>query len=277
MRNHHNENAPLERGVGLQSFGNGQQRDDTTAVVFDFEATTSIRVVVLDGEPWFVGKDVAELLGYANASDAMNTHCRGVAKRYPIVDALGRTQEARILSEPDVLRLIVRSELPEAERFERWVFEEVLPSIRRTGSYGVPTIPEDLPSALRFAADLAEQKAAAEAERDHAIATKAEIGSRREATAMATASAASRDADRLRKELGRHAESATILAVERALGRDLPRNAYMLLRAWCKEKGITPGTVPDRRWGSVKSWPAGAWLAGFDVDLAELFGEGGGA
>lgn len=66
---------------------------------------------------------------------AMSDHCRGVTKRYPIVDSLRRTQDARVLTEPDVLRLIVSSILPAAQKFERWVFEEVLPTIRKTGSY----------------------------------------------------------------------------------------------------------------------------------------------
>lgn len=101
----------------------------------------NIRVVTDEsGEPWFVGKDVAEALGYADPTNAMKQHCRGVVKRHPIVDALGRAQEARILSEPDVLRLIVRSTLPAAERFERWVFEDVLPTIRKTGGYGKPAV-----------------------------------------------------------------------------------------------------------------------------------------
>lgn len=95
----------------------------------------AIRVVEIDGEPWFVGKDVCEALGYVNTTDAMSKHCRGVAKRYPILDSLGRTQEARVLNEANVLRLIVNSNLPAAEKFEAWVFEEVLPTIRRTGSY----------------------------------------------------------------------------------------------------------------------------------------------
>jgi len=98
-----------------------------------------IRVVTDEsGEPLFVGKDVCEVLGYVNTADAIGTHCRGVAKRYPIADALGRMQETRVLSEPDVLRLIVNCSLPAAEAFERWVFEEVLPAIRRTGSYAPP-------------------------------------------------------------------------------------------------------------------------------------------
>jgi len=110
-------------------------------IPFQFGAA-SIRVVEIDGEPWFVGKDVCEALGYVNTTDAMGKHCRGVAKRYPILDSLGRTQEARVLNEANVLRLIVQSTLPAAEKFEAWVFEEVLPTIRRTGGYshGAPRL-----------------------------------------------------------------------------------------------------------------------------------------
>jgi hypothetical protein len=103
-------------------------------IPFEFDGAP-VRVIEVDGGPWFVGKDVAERLGYADPTNAMKQHCRGVVKRHPIVDGLGRTQEARILAEPDVLRLIVSSHLPEAEKFERWIFEDVLPSIRKTGRY----------------------------------------------------------------------------------------------------------------------------------------------
>jgi len=98
----------------------------------------NIRIVQVDGEPWFVGKDVAEALGYSDTVNAIKQHCRGVAKHHPIPDSLGRTQEARIIHEPDLYRLIIGSTLPAAERFERWVFEEVLPAIRKTGGYQRP-------------------------------------------------------------------------------------------------------------------------------------------
>ena len=102
--------------------------------IFHFQGS-EVRIVNVDDEPWFVGKDVCERLGYVNATDAMNRHCRGVVKRYPIVDSLGRKQEARILSESDVMRLICGSTLPEAVAFEKLVFEEILPSIRKHGGY----------------------------------------------------------------------------------------------------------------------------------------------
>ncbi|WP_019087380.1 BRO family protein [Komagataeibacter europaeus] len=105
-----------------------------------------IRTVLVDGEPAFVGKDVCERLGYANPNKAMNDHCKGVTKRYPL-QTPGGLQEVRVLFEPDVLRLIIKSKLPEAEEFERWVFEEVLPAIRKTGGYmhaALDETPEEL-------------------------------------------------------------------------------------------------------------------------------------
>lgn len=101
----------------------------------------SVRVVEIDGEPWFVGKDVAEALGYEEPGNAIRQHCRGGAKYTPISDSLGRKQETRIISEPDLFRLIVNSQLSSAEKFERWVFEEVLPSIRKTGGYQLAAAP----------------------------------------------------------------------------------------------------------------------------------------
>jgi len=120
----------------------------TSLIPFTFDGAP-VRALLVDGEPHFVGKDVAERLGYADPTTAIKSHCRGVQKLHPIQDALGRTQQARILAEPDVLRLIVGSKLPAAERFERWVFEEVLPTIRKTGAYTAPgATPE--PAALPF-------------------------------------------------------------------------------------------------------------------------------
>lgn len=111
----------------------------SSLVPFQF-GDRSIRVVTDEsGEPHFVGKDVCEALSYADSTTAMRSHCRGVQKLHPVPDARGRMQETRVLAEPDVLRLIVNCSLPAAEAFERWVFEEVLPTIRRTGSYTAPS------------------------------------------------------------------------------------------------------------------------------------------
>lgn len=114
----------------------------TALEVFRFD-DVEVRTVVVEGDVWFVGNDVARALNYVNPAAAFSAHTKGVAKRYPLQTA-GGVQDVRILSEPDVLRLIVASRLPEAERFERWIFEEVLPSVRRTGSYAVPETRESL-------------------------------------------------------------------------------------------------------------------------------------
>ena len=125
-------------------------------------------------------------------------------------------------------------------------------------------------AAARAWADATESKLKAETERDEAIRTKALIGSKREATAMATASAAKREASKLREELGACARHATITAVEIATGT---KHDFLPMRRWCKANGATPTDVPDKRFGKVKAWPAAAWAICHDVDLSVLFGE----
>lgn len=105
-------------------------------------------------------------------------------------------------------------------------------------------------------------------ERDHAIATKAEISNRREATAMATASHAVRKANTLQAELGRCKSHATIIAIGNAT-RD--QYQWQPLKKWCKDRAIKPIEVVDPRWGKVKSWPAQAWLDVYGVNITALF------
>ncbi len=107
---------------------------------FSFEGN-DIRTVMIDGVILWVAKDVCDRLRYVDGPAAVSRHCRGSVIRRPIPDALGRLQETRVLTEADVFRLIVGSELPDAERFRVWLFEQVLPSIRKTGSYTAPGAP----------------------------------------------------------------------------------------------------------------------------------------
>jgi hypothetical protein len=109
--------------------------------IFTFEEEdhfSQVRTVEIDGEIWFVGKDVATLLGYTNHNKTISDHCRlkGVTKRYPL-QTTGGIQKVTLINESNVYRLVSRSKLPAAEKFEEWVFDEVIPTIRRTGSYGV--------------------------------------------------------------------------------------------------------------------------------------------
>lgn len=102
------------------------------------ETNQKIRVFVdPDGTLWFVATDVCRLLGYAKTWDAINRHCKpdGTAKR-GIIDNMGRPQEVTVVNEANLYRLISRSNAPNAEPFQDWVCEDVLPTIRKTGSYG---------------------------------------------------------------------------------------------------------------------------------------------
>lgn len=101
-------------------------------IPFEFNGT-AVRVVEKDGEPFFVAKDVAELLGYARPTKAVQDHCKGVLKWDTPTE--GGIQEMSIIPERDVYRLIMKSKLPAAEQFEEWVVGTVLPSIRKNGGY----------------------------------------------------------------------------------------------------------------------------------------------
>lgn len=115
----------------------------------------TIRTTEIEGEPWFVGKDVASVLGYTNPRKALADHVdaddKGVTKR----DTLGGAQEMTVINESVLYALVLSSKLPGAKQFKRWVTSEVLPSIRKTGSYALP---KDYPAALRALADAEEAK-----------------------------------------------------------------------------------------------------------------------
>lgn len=97
-----------------------------------------IRTEDIDGKIYFCGKDVALALGYSNHNKALNDHCKKDGVTFcDLIDNLGRSQKAKFISEGNLYRLISSSNLPEAEEFEKWVFDEVLPSIRKTGGYAV--------------------------------------------------------------------------------------------------------------------------------------------
>ena len=139
----------------------------------------------------------------------------------------------------------------------------------------VPALPGDYISALEHLLASKRSEQLAIEERDKAIETKAEIGSRREATAMATASAAVRQANQLKEELGRGLRQATVAAVEKVCKRKFGKQGFRPLKSWCAENGVQAPKVHDPRYGWVRSWPAAAWAAVYQIDLADLFGADG--
>jgi phage regulator Rha-like protein len=138
-----------------------------------------------------------------------------------------------------------------------------------------PALPGDYITALEHLLASKRSEQLALEQRDHAIQTKAEIGSRREATAMATASAAKRESRQLKEQLGLGVKQATILAVEKALHCKFGAAGWRPLRKWCDARGIKAPRVNHPTYGSVFAWPAAAWAAVYDIDLAELFGADG--
>lgn len=95
-----------------------------------------VRTLTEDGNTLFCGSDVARALGYAKPQNAIAAHCKGALKRGILTN--GGMQEMSFIPEGDLYRLITHSKLPDAEKFERWVFDEILPSIRRNGLYATP-------------------------------------------------------------------------------------------------------------------------------------------
>lgn len=113
--------------------------------IFNSPEFGQIRTVEIEGKIYFVGKDVANALGYSNPRDAIARHCKGVVKHDNFKEG-GR--EVALIPEGDMYRLITHSKLESAERFESWVFDEVLPSIRQNGYYENPNMSTEMKAIL---------------------------------------------------------------------------------------------------------------------------------
>lgn len=109
--------------------------------IFSSPEFGELRTIEEGDKIYFVASDAAKMLGYAKPSNAISTHCKGALKRG--IPTCGGIQQMNVISEGDLYRLIVHSELPSAEKFESWVFDEVLPAIRKTGGYHIPQTPAE--------------------------------------------------------------------------------------------------------------------------------------
>lgn len=223
---------------------------------FNFNSS-EIRVVRgADGEPWFVAKDVCDVLEIEDARKSVGYLDEDERTISPVTDSLGRLQDTFIINESGLYSLILRSRKPEARKFRKWVTSEVLPSIRKTGSYAAP---QTYPEALRALANEYEMRALAEAQRDEAIRTKALIGSKREATAMATASVAKRRAEALAEKIG---ESVTWKAVKSirwlldifAESKGMWSSVGKKLKALSDEMGYDVRTIENSDYGQVNAY-----------------------
>ena len=126
--------------------------------IFAFEGTDEIRTLLINDEPYFVGKDVADALGYKNTRDALSKHVdeedKGVANR----DTLGGKQDLTIINESGLYSLIFKSQLPSAKKFKRWVTNEVLPTIRKHGMYATEDLLNNPDLLIQVATQLKEER-----------------------------------------------------------------------------------------------------------------------
>jgi len=141
--------------------------------VFENSEFGKLEVLTIDGKPFFPAGECAKTLGYARPNDAVHQHCRYTVKhRIPHPQSPNKTIQVNFIPEGDLYRLIIRSKLPAAEKFERWVFDEVLPSIRKHGAYIADDVLDELidnpESAVKLFAKL-------KAERDQKTALEGQV------------------------------------------------------------------------------------------------------
>lgn len=127
--------------------------------IFDNPEFGKVRTMEINGEPYFVGKDVAIILGYAKPENALTTHVDGDdTLKQGVTDNLGRAQNTTLINESGLYSLILSSKLPKAKEFKRWVTSEVLPSIRKHGAYAVDELLNDPEFAIKTFTALKEER-----------------------------------------------------------------------------------------------------------------------
>lgn len=120
-----------------QNLFNQSNNPENQISIFDFEKQP-VRTVIIEDDIWFVASDVTKILGYQNGRKAIDDNCLdGVTGSYTIIDRLGRPQNATIINESGIYQLVMASKMPNAIKFKEWVTSDILPSIRKTGSYSV--------------------------------------------------------------------------------------------------------------------------------------------
>lgn len=142
--------------------------------IFNNEEFGQVRTLVIDGEPWFVGKDVAEILGYSNTRKALADHVDEEDKGVTKCDTLGGVQDLTVINESGLYGLILSSKMPNAKKFKHWVTSEVLPAIRKHGIYATDNVIDNILNNPDFGIQLLtklkeERVARVEAERRNAI------------------------------------------------------------------------------------------------------------
>ena len=241
--------------------------------LFENEEFGKVRTIVEGGEIWFVGKDIAAILGYGNTKEAVISHVDEEDKRI-ILRSENATLEIpnrglQIINESRLYSLILSSKMPKAKEFKSWITSEVLPAIRKTGGYGIAqNVPQTFPEALRAYANEVEQRELAEKQRDEAIRTKAWISDKKTATAMNTASRYSKENQKLKIELDKSKEYASIRAMEKLTKKKFD---WRKLRNYCTSQELEMKKVYDPLYGKINTYPNEAWINVYSINLEYIF------
>lgn len=220
--------------------------------VFQNEEFGEVRSLVINDEPWFVGKDVAKALGYENPSKAIRDHVEeedkkvGVQNVTPYIsDNLGRKQYPTFINESGVYSLIFGSKLPSAKKFKHWVTSEVLPTLRKTGKY---EIPKDPMSALKLMFE-AQTQTNEKVEKQEQRITKLEENSYLTPGQYNYLSkAVQRKVARVKKELGWELHPRQNSQLYRSINRDLDRYIQIKTRSQLRVKDF------DKALEFIENW-----------------------
>ena len=233
--------------------------------VFEKAEFGRVRVVECEGEPWFVAKDVCECLELTDVSKTISL-LDDDEKGTNSIRTPGGEQQMLVVSEPGLYSLILRSRKPEAKAFKRWIIHEVVPSIRKRGLYATEAVMDRILDDLDLGISLLpqykferEQRKLVEAQRDEAVRTKAEIGSRREATAMSTASRLSKENEHLRDEIGdsrtwKQVKAIPWLEEVFEVSQAMYSMAGRKLADMSRRMGYEIREIEDSRYGSVEAY-----------------------
>ena len=237
--------------------------------LFSNEEFGAVRVAEVEGEHYFALKDVLEAQGSkTTTTNAISAIEQGLGDGYvvgiPIKDSLGRDQEAKFISEPAVTFLVARSNTDRGRRCNRWIHTEILPTIRKHGGYLTPQKIEEVLSdpdtIIKLAMDLKEERA----RRIEAERTKAWIGSKREATAMATASSAVRKVTYLEDRLGEGKNWKQCKAIPWVLDYFAPSKGMWSvlgkkMAALSVDMGYEVRKIEDEKYGNLNAYHVNVW------------------